>query len=53
MKYSYVDSKLESQTTAMKEKQREKFDGKARKEANTFGGQLMMTGIRATPSWMK
>jgi len=36
----------------MREKQRDKFDGKDKKEANTFGGQLIMTG-RATPSWLK
>jgi len=53
IKYSYVNNKLEHKTTAMKEKEREKFDGKDKKEANTFGGQLLMTGVRATPAWMK
>lgn len=53
MKYSHVSNKLEHKTTAIKEKEREKFDGKDRKEANTFGGQLLMTGVRATPTWMK
>lgn len=53
IKYSHVDGRLTQKTTAMKEKEREKFDGKEKKEANTFGGQLLMTGVRATPSWMK
>ncbi len=53
VKYSHVNNKLEHKTTAMKEKEREKFDGKDRKDANTFGGQLLMTGVRATPAWMK
>ena len=51
IKYAHVNSKLEEKTTAIKEKKRQKFDGKDKKEANTFGGQLLMTGIRAVPSW--
>ena len=51
IKYAHVGSKLEDETTAIKEKKRSKFDGKEKKEANTFGGQLLMTGIRAVPSW--
>jgi hypothetical protein len=53
VKYSHVGARLDQKTTAIKEKEREKFDGKDKKEANTFGGQLLMTGVRATPSWMK
>ena len=53
MKYSHVTPKLDKKTTAMKEKERGKFDGKDKKEGSTFGGQLLMTGVRATPSWMK
>lgn len=51
IKYAHVGSKLEEKTTAIKEKEREKWDGKEKKEANTFGGQLLMTGVRAVPSW--
>jgi hypothetical protein len=51
VKYSHVNSKVEEKTTAVKEKQREKFDGKEKKDANTFGGNLLMTGVRAMPSW--
>ena len=50
LKYAYVNSKVDEKTTAMKEKEREKFDGKEKKDANTFGGQLLMSG-RAVPSW--
>ena len=52
IKFSHVNNKLQHKTTAVKEKQREKCDGKEKKDANTFGGQLMMTGVRATPAWM-
>lgn len=51
IKYAYINSKVDEKTTAIKEKQRSKFDGKEKKDANTFGGQLLMTGVRATPSW--
>ncbi len=51
IKFAYVNSKLEEKTTAVKEKEREKFDGKHKKDANTFGGQLLMTGVRAVPEW--
>lgn len=53
VKYSYVNSKLEEKTTSIKEKEREKFDGKNKKDACTFGGNLLHHGIRATPAWMK
>lgn len=53
VRFAHVGTKIEQKTTAVKEKEREKFDGKERKEGNTFGGQLLMTGVRATPSWMK
>lgn len=51
IKYSHVNSKLEEKTTAMKEKERGKYDGTNPKEANTFGG-IIGTGVgRAVPSW--
>ena len=53
LKYAYLNNKLDEKTTAMKEKQRDKFDGKEKKDANTFGGQLIPTGIRAVPGWMQ
>ena len=53
IKYSYVNSKLEEKTTSIREKQRDKFDGKDRKDANTFGGNLLGIGVRATPQWMQ
>jgi hypothetical protein len=53
VKYSYVSSKVDEKTTAVKEKQRDKFDGKNKKDANTFGGNLLHQGIRATPTWMQ
>ena len=52
-KYAYLNNKLDHKTTAIREKEREKFDGKEAKQANTFGGQLLTTGVRATPTWMK
>lgn len=51
IKYAHVNSKLEEKTTTVKEKERSKFDGKAKKDANTFGGQLLLTGMRAIPQW--
>jgi hypothetical protein len=51
VKYAHVNSKVEEKTRAVKEKEREKFDGKEKKEANTFGGQLLMVGMRAVPEW--
>jgi hypothetical protein len=50
LKFAYVAPKFEENTVAMKEKKRDKFDGKDKKEANTFGGQLLMSG-RAVPAW--
>jgi len=49
IKYAHVSNKLEEKTIAIKEKAREKFDGKEKKDANTFGGQLFVGGMRAIP----
>jgi hypothetical protein len=53
VKFSHVVNKLEKKTTAVREKERPKFEGKEGKEASTFGGQLLLAGARATPSWLK
>ena len=54
-KYYNVESKLSHETKAAKGKAREKFkEGKdQKKDAMTFGGQLLSTTVRAQPSWRK
>lgn len=54
-KYDKVESKLNHQTKAAKEKARQKFQmGKdSKKDAMTFGGQLIGPTIRAQPAWRK
>ena len=51
MEFNHVRSKLDEKTTAMKEKQRTKFDGNNPKDAETFGGNLGVMHGRAVPSW--
>ena len=54
-KYEKVESRLGQQTKAAKGKARDKFkEGKDdRKDAMTFGGQLMGPSVRAMPAWRK
>eukprot|EP01022_Parablepharisma_sp_SALTPOND_P032991 TRINITY_DN87_c0_g1_i2.p1 TRINITY_DN87_c0_g1~~TRINITY_DN87_c0_g1_i2.p1 ORF type:complete len:493 (+),score=101.49 TRINITY_DN87_c0_g1_i2:458-1936(+) len=50
--FKHVPSKLTSETAAQLSKKREKFDGKGeKKDALTFGGNLVYTQMRAVPSW--
>lgn len=50
--FKHVSSKLNSETTALKSKKREKFNADSMKrDALTFGGDVLRTQIRAIPSW--
>jgi hypothetical protein len=51
VRWAYVGSRVEQQTESARDKARGKFDGQSRKEADTFGGQVLAMGGRATPSW--
>ena len=48
-----VESKLNQETQAMKDKKREKFDGTKDKgrDAMTMGGNLLGVASRAMPFW--
>jgi hypothetical protein len=48
-----VDSKLTSQTEAIKEKQRKKHDYTTNKVADTMGGNVLGHTARAVPEWRK
>ena len=52
-KLGKVESRLTHETRAMKEKQREKFDGRedGKKDAMTMGGNVLGMGARALPFW--
>ena len=53
-KYAQVESRIGHETAAMQSKRREKFRaGDERKDACTFGGQLVHAGLRAQPAWRK
>lgn len=48
-----VESKLNAETKAMKDKKREKFDAQKDKgkDAMTMGGNLLGVSVRAMPFW--
>ncbi len=48
-----VESKLNVQTEAIKEKQRKKHDYKSNKVADTMGGNVLGRMARAVPEWRK
>jgi len=49
---SKVESKLNEETKAMKDKKREKFKpGDDKKDAMTMGGNLLGVSVRALPFW--
>ena len=54
-KYDKIESRLNKVTTAAKGKNREKFKAgvDAKKDAMTFGGNIIVPTIRAQPSWRK
>lgn len=54
-KYDKVESRIGQATTAMASKKREKFnaDRDQRKDAQTFGGNLLGVPMRVQPAWRK
>lgn len=48
-----VESRLNQETKAIKDKKREKFDEKkdTRRDAMTMGGNLLGVSVRAMPLW--
>lgn len=51
MKYAYIDSKLNVETTAVQQHKREKYDGKSNKEASTMAGNVVRFSGRAQVQW--
>ena len=54
-KYAKVESRVNEETKTAQGKKREKFDSKREsgKDALTFGGQLLGTGLRAQVAWRR